>query len=457
MVEDWARSNHEVGGFFEGAAAHGLEPAPALMAHATPSGTVTDEALDALTTDLADRLRAAGKLDGLLLALHGAMVVKSHLQADAEIARRVRALLGPAMPIVVTHDFHGNIPQQLLDEATALITYQTCPHVDQRQRGRKAAEILAKVIRGELRPVQAMAKPPMVYNIRFQNTNAEPMRPVVDESRALERNGTVIAASVAGGYQYADVPAMGPSVIVVTNNDPEGARREADRLGDMLWATRDRLVLQLPDAAEAVRRAMASDKAPVVLVDMGDNIGGGSAGDSTFLLSEFQRQKAQGWFVAIADPAAVEAAMRCGIGKPFEASVGGKTDKMHGAPVAVRGHVKSLHDGRYIETEVRHGGQRYLNQGPTAVIEVEGGTRDLPNVLMLTSRRQPPFSLQQLISCGITPQHQKMLVVKAAIAFRAAYEPIAGQIIEVDTPGATAVNPARFEWRHVRPRLFGMS
>jgi microcystin degradation protein MlrC len=278
----------------------------------------------------------------------------------------------------------------------------------------------------------------------------------VEETRRLERDPRFLAVSVSGGYQYADVPAVGPGVVVVTDNDPALAQREAQRLADMLWATRDKLVLNLPEAAAAVEQAMASDRAPVVLVEMGDNIGGGSAGDSTFILAELLRRRAQGWVEVMADPQAVEAAVHAGIGGAFDTMVGGKTDRMHGDPVRVRGRVKSLHDGKYMETEVRHGGQRYLDQGLTAVVEVEGGTRDLANLLMLTTRRQTPFSLHQLLGCGVYPQRQKILVVKAAIAYRAAYEPIAGRIIEVDTGGVTAVNPRRFEWKRARRPLFGL-
>jgi microcystin degradation protein MlrC len=160
--------------------------------------------------------------------------------------------------------------------------------------------------------------------------------------------------------------------------------------------------------------------------------------------------------MVIADPEAVQRAVNAGVGNRFEAAVGGKTDRMHGSPVRVSGAVKLLHDGKYIETEKRHGGQRYHDQGLSAVIEVDGGTRDVPNLLMLTSKREMPFSLHQLISCGVYPERQKILVVKAAIAYRAAYEPIAGRIIEADTPGVTAVNPKRFEWKRARRPLFGL-
>ena len=453
----WRKYNDEVSGYLDGAEQHGFEVVPTELASATPKGPVTDEAFEAITAEMIRRIKAAGRLDGLLLALHGAMVTESHPHADAETVRRLRAALGPKFPIVVKHDFHANVPPEIVESSTVLLTYKEVPHLDVRERGRQAARIMAGIVAGKLRPTQAIAKPPMVYNILYHNTSVEPLKPIVDESRRLEQNPRILAASVPGGYQYADVPYIGPSAIVVTDNDPELARREAQRLADMLWATRSRLTLNLPDPAEAVRRAMASDKSPVVLVEMGDNIGGGSSGDATFMLSELVRQKAGGWVVVIADPVAVQAAARAGIGGQFDEPVGGKMDRLHGDPVRIHGVVRSLHDGKFVETEMRHGGGRYFDQGLTAVIEAQGSTRDLPNLLMLTTRRQVPFSLHQLISCGVYPQRQKILVVKAAVAFRAAYEPVAGRIIEVDTPGTTAVNPARFTYRRVRPGLFGLN
>ena len=223
-----------------------------------------------------------------------------------------------------------------------------------------------------------------------------------------------------------------------------------------MWANRDCLILHLPGAAEAVRQAMRADKVPVSLMDMGDNIGGGSAGDSTFLLGELLRQKATGWVVVIADPQAVQLAVRNGVGKPFDAMVGGKTDSFHGESARIKGHVKSLSDGRYIETEVRHGGGRYHDQGLSAVIEVEDSTPDLANLVLLNSNREMPSSIEQLVSCGIYPRGQKILVAKGVIAARAAYEPVSASVIAVDTPGLTAVNPARYSFKHVRRPLFGL-
>jgi microcystin degradation protein MlrC len=203
-------------------------------------------------------------------------------------------------------------------------------------------------------------------------------------------------------------------------------------------------------------RVIGRGLTPVILVDMGDNIGGGSAADSTFLLAELVRQQAQGYVCVLADPAAVQECIRAGVRQPIALEVGGKTDTLHGAPVLVRGRVRSLHDGLFEETERRHGAARDNDQGLTAVVEVERVADGPPNLLALTTRRQPPFSLRQITSLGIEPQYQSMIVVKAAIAYRAAYEPVAGHILEVDTPGLTAINPTRFTYRKARP-IWGLT
>lgn len=458
MLGRWERSSTEIAGFLAGAREAGIDIFPTLDADATPKGPLTDECYNTIFGRLLAKLKAAPKLDGLLLALHGAMVVDSHPHGDEETVRRLRAHFGPNFPIIVTHDYHANVSPEIVKLSTVLITYKQNPHLDTKDRGMQAARLMGRVLRGEVKPIQAVAHRPMLFNIIFQNTYAEPYKIVTDATVALEKsNPKVLAASAPGGYQYGDVPYMGPAVIVTTDNDKALAEREANRIADLLWGLRDRIRLRLPDAAQAVRQAMAATRFPVALFDTGDNIGGGSAGDSTFLLEQLIAQKASGWVVVIADQAATRAALNAGVGGAFDMPVGGKTDTMHGKPVRVRGRVKSLHDGNYIETAVRHGGSRYHSLGLAAVIEAEGSTRDLPNVVLLTMKRSSPNSIHQLVSVGIYPERMKILTAKGTIAPRAAYEPVAAEIIPVDTPGATAVNPARFTFKRVRdPRLFGL-
>ena len=457
VMEKWEKANHDPSGHIAGCKEQGLEIYPMFMADATPKGPLTDHCFNTIMNRLIARIKGGGKLDGLLLALHGAMVVESHPHGDEEIVRRVRAVTGPELPIIVTHDFHANVSPEIVRLSTVLITYKQVPHLDPHDRGMQAARIMARTLRGEIKPVQRVVKPPMVFNLAYQNTYAEPFLHITNETIRLEKeNPRILAATAQGGYQYADVEFMGPAAIVATDNDPELAQREAQRLSDMMWAERDKLKINLPDAATAVRDAMKADKFPVALFDTGDNIGGGTPGDSTFVLDELLKQKAVGWVVVMADPAAVAAAKRAGLGGVFDMPVGGKTDNVHGKPVRVRGRVKSLHDGNYVELAVRHGGGRYWTMGHSAVIHAEGSTADLPNVLIVTTERSSPNSLNQLISCGVYPERQRILVAKGTIAPRAAYEPVAARIVMMDTPGATAINPARFKFKRVRPGLFGM-
>ena len=455
VEREFGEASHEIGGFFEGGREFGLDVVPTLVANATPSGTVADDAFEALVNELVDRVSQAGRIDGLLLALHGAMVAESYPAADAEVLRRVRLALGPDLPIVVTHDAHANVAPKEIDLATALVIYKEVPHVDQRECGKRAAWIMSRIVCEGLRPAQAIVKPPLLYSIVYHNTTKRPMLPLVEELKRLEgEDARILAANAAVGYQYADVPQMGPSIVVVTGGDRRLARREAARLGNLMWGHHLEMTASIPNAEEGVRLAIDAPRKPAVLVDLGDNIGGGSAGDGTTLLKELIGQGAPAFVVPLFDPEAVAEAFRTGVGERFSLAVGGKTDNFHGDPVPIAGTVKLLYDGKYMEAAARHGGMRYLDQGLTAVIELDDVVAGEPSFVLVNSKRHPPFSLGQLTSAGIQPERQEILVVKAAVAFRAAYEPVAGTIIEVDTPGLTAVNPKRFNYQRARADLF---
>lgn len=440
MIDHYAPTFHEVAGYIAGAEEYDFDLCPTVAASATPSGTVTAEAYETIVDELLDSLRYAGELDGLLLALHGAMVAEEYPQADGETVRRVRELMGPDFPIVVTHDYHGNVPESLVQDANALIIYKTNPHIDQRERGMQAAELLARTIRGEVKPVTALIKPPVLFNIAFHNTSEPPMQPIMQAAIDMEKEPGILAVSVAAGYQYADVPYMGPSIVVVADGDKELAQRSAQKLADMMWAVRDQLKPNLPKPAEAVRMAMQAQATPVTLFDMGDNVGGGAAADSTLILEELIKQGADGWVVAIWDPESVQACFMAGVGATVDLQVGGKVDDLHGKTLSITGRVRTLHDGTYEETERRHGGGRYWNAGLTAVVEVNRPQPGKGGLLVLNSKRTSPMSIHQITSVGIVPQQQKILVAKGTVAPRAAYEPVSAQIIQVDSGGACDIN-----------------
>lgn len=452
LISHYQDTFSEIAGYIAGAREQGFELVPLFSAGATPAGPLTRQAYEEFVGRLLAALDQAGPLDGLLLALHGAMVAEHFNHADAETVHRLRRQLGPAFPIVVTHDYHANVPPSLVEEATALIIYKTNPHIDQRERGLQAAGIIARVVRGEVRPVSALVKPELLFNIYHHNTSRPPMQPLMQAAIELEKTPGILACSIAAGYQYADVPHMGPSIVVVADGDQALARREAERLGELMWARREELKTVVPGPAEAVKMAMASQHFPVTLLDFGDNIGGGSAGDSTFLLAELLRQGAQDWVMTIWDPASAQQCNSAGIGAPVALRVGGKTDTLHGPTLSVHGRVRTLHEGSYEERERRHGGGRYFNQGLSAVVEVGGPERR--GLLVLNSVRSYPNSIHQITCVGIQPQHQQILVAKGAVAPRAAYEPVSARLIEVDTPGATAIGRTPAEYKLARKTLY---
>ena len=443
---------HEIAGYISAAADLDMELLPTLSAGATPAGPVTSAAYEEILGRILSGISALGQIDGVLLALHGAMVAEDFPHADAEIVRRVRALVGADTPIVVTHDYHANVPPDLIEAADALIVYKTNPHIDQRERGIEAATILARTVRGEIRPTMAMVKPELVFNIYYHNTAVAPMQPVMARAIALEQQPGILSCSVAAGYQYADVDWMGPAIVVVADGNQEQAQAEAEAIGQAMWDSRDDLLTDVPDPKAAVRLALDSEVTPVTLLDFGDNIGGGSAGDSTFVLEQLLLQEADGWVVTLWDPEAVRTCFDAGIGADLTLQVGANTDQEHGSPQTVTGAVRTLSDGRYEERERRHGGGRRHSQGPSAVLRVTSG--EGTGLLALNSDRQSPNSIHQISSLGIAPEQQRILAAKGAIAPRAAYEPVSPRLIEVDSGGACWIGRSASDYSRARKTLY---
>ncbi|MBK9170177.1 MAG: M81 family metallopeptidase [Bryobacterales bacterium] len=449
LIERWEGGNHELGGLIDGARDEGLEVVPLLATFAVPSGALTAETFDAIAEAMLRTLDAAGPLDGLLVALHGATAADNFPDADGEMLRRLRERVGPDLPIVTTYDLHANVSPAMVTNANASVIYRSNPHLDQRQRGLEAARLLARTLRGEIRPVQALETPPLIVNISKQYTSEMPAKGLYDDLEAVLTWPGILSASVAMGFAYADVEEMGTSFLAVADGDAELARRAARWMADRAWARREEFIGNLPSPEEAVRYAAGAKQTPVSLMDVGDNVGGGSPGDSTILLAEVLRQNAPNALVVLYDPEAVAACVHAGVRETVELAVGGKTDRLHGDPVPVRGRVRTISDGCYEETAVRHGGWRFNDQGVTAVVET-----DQQHTIVLTSRRMAPMSLEQILSLGIKPERKRILIVKGAVAPRAAYEPVSAEIVTVDTPGVTGDDPARFDYRRRRRPLF---
>jgi glutamate-1-semialdehyde 2,1-aminomutase len=464
-----ADTHHEVGGFFGGLAAAGIEAVPILAARALPAGPIAADSFAALMGMVREGIAAAGPLDGVLVAPHGATVSELYPDADGAWLALVRRLVGP-IPIIGTIDAHANLSPAMVAATDALVSYRTNPHLDQRDRGLEAARLMALTLAGRVRPVQAAAFPALAINIECQDPDAPWLAPHYAAATRLRAEterlvdadventlpepvppGAVLSTSIVLGFPYADVPEMGSAVIVVTNGDAAAARTHADALADGLWRTRHALTPALLPIGAALDRAAALVP-PVCLLDMGDNVGGGSPADGTALAAAVLERGITGAFACVCDPAAVERARAAGVGGEVEMPVGGASPEWGGeagaGPLVARWRVRGLTDGRFREPRPRHGGIAAFDQGPTAVLETGGLT------VMATSRRMAPFSLGQLRHAGLDPASFRLLVAKGVHAPVAAYAEVCPSFVRVDSPGPTAADLARFAYHHRRRPLF---
>lgn len=444
-----ANAHHEVGGFFAGLDAAGIEAVPIFAARALPYGVIEAAAFDELLRRMVAALNRAAPLDGLLVAPHGATVAEGAPDADGRWLTLVRECVGPDVPIIGTLDLHANLSPQMVAACDALIAYRTNPHLDQKERGLDAAQMMARTLRGEIRPTMAAAFPPIIANIeRHSSEDLQWRKLQFNRDRASQRNPPAIEVGLVFGFPYADVPDMGTSFIVVTDNDEDAAQYLADWYGQLMWDLRYDFKSQFISVEDAVTRAAGLD-GPVCLLDMGDNVGGGSPGDGTFLAHELHRRKLGPSFVCLADEPAVWAALAVGVGGSVRMRVGGKTDTLHGEPLEAEFTVRGLFDGQFRESQPRHGGITKFDQGPTAIVETDSGL-----TVMLTTKRMVPFSLNQLTSCGLDPTRFRVLVAKGVHAPVAAYAPVCKHLIRVDTPGVTSADLRRLTYQNRRRPMF---
>ena len=362
IVREYGEAHHEIGGFIQGLDEEGLQAVPIFFAWAMPGGAVTARTLDRLLQAMLIELKGAAALDGILVAPHGAAVAENRPDMDGAWLRELRSRVGPQTPIVGTLDLHANLSEEMLRATDALIGYRTNPHLDQRARGVEAARLLARMLRGEVHPTQAAALPPLAINIERQNTASSPCRECYEALDDMLADHRVLSNSLLLGFPYADVHEMGTSVMVVTNDDPELARALADEFAEYLRLRRNDFVGQFLDVDAAIKQA-AGLSGPVCLLDMGDNVGGGSPGDGTLLLQALIRQGVPKAFVSLCDPVSVQKATRVGVGQTVELAMGGKIDALHGEPVTATVRVRGLYDGRFSESQPRHGGSATTTWG----------------------------------------------------------------------------------------------
>lgn len=441
-VRRYAGVNHSFGGVLGECDRRGIDVVPTFFADAVSSGVLDRRSFDAMADELVSRVALALPADGVVISMHGAMVAEGHPGAEEEVLRRLRTVVGGA-PIAVTLDLHANLGQGVVDLADIVVGYDTYPHVDAAERAAEAVALLHRTVGGRIRPTTALAKPPMLVVPQAMFTAAPPMRPLIEQAFRHEASGRALVAGVYGGFPYSDVPNAGLSFLATTDDRPDEAAGIVTELARTAWSNREAFRVHNTPPAEAVAAAIRWPDHPVVLVDIGDNIGGGAPGDGTVLLGELLAQGARDATIVIADPEAAGAAGQLGVGHEFSGWVGGKSDRLHGDPVKVTGRVLRVGTGDFVHEGPENAGLP-ASMGLTAVVRADGVN------LILASNKVMPGDLQQLRSVGIEPADQQIIVVKAAVRWRGGYQPVTRHSIDIATPGLGDTDLSRFCFASIR-------
>lgn len=399
---------------------------------------VTLEAFDKYANGIAEDIRATGPYDGVFLALHGAMAVKEVARPEAEIVRRVRTVVGPSVPIVVTLDLHANEDQELLDASDGVFITKRYPHYDAALQGERAARVLMRVIRGTFKPAKATRKPGVLTPSVFQGTGTSPSMEIMERARVWEERTRDAYVSVAYGFAYADVTDIGATVMVVTNNNQALADQIAQDMSDFIWKQREKFAGKtLPKVKEGVTEAIAAAKAgkvPVVVADHSDR-----TGNSSQILEELIRQGASKLCVAtISDERAIAAIKaKAKVGERVQVAVGGWGDEFAGRPVPIDGTLEFL--GRY--------------QSHDTVAVVKFGQENRVILTPVLDQVTDPGILRGL---KIPLEACDLIMIKSRVHFWRGFveDGLAKAVVVIDAPGLGPADVSTIPYKHASREIY---
>ena len=426
----------------------GVEIVPTVYGMPDSRGRVLNKSYYALLNELLEGIEKALPVDGVLLLLHGGGATEDEDDLEGHVLEQVRGIVGMDIPVVTPLDQHANIGPKMMKYGSFFCGYDTYPHTDGYDRSAEVTQLLIDSLRGKIKPVIAYAQPNMIITPVMQKTGYYPMKAVIDKAHQIESEPGVLSATVSAGYPYADVPYPGVTMMVITDGDKDLAQRKADELSRFCWDLRLDFLARVVPMERALDLALAEPSGPIVLTDQADNPGGGPPQDGTIALKAMLDRGITNACVAVMrDPEAVDKAIKAGIGAMITMRVGGKTEPWVGEPLEVTGYVKLLSDGKYMHKGPMASGV-VSDMGRTAVLNVKGID------VILTEKSQQATDLELYRSLGLEPTDYKILLVKSCVHYRAAHDPIAKKIIELDLPGWHGTRLAAFPWTKLKRPVF---
>jgi microcystin degradation protein MlrC len=424
------------------------EPVPLAITSAGASGSADQGFFERFVQRLDAGLRAALPVDGVFIEAHGAASATGDFDPEGTLFARVRAIVGPGVPVVATLDLHANVTRRMVDEVDLLIAYLTNPHVDMVARGREAAQAMSELLAG-VSTAKAFIRLPLLPPSVALLSDRGPYGALIARGQALKQD-SILNVSVLGNFSLADSPKNGMSVIVTSRGDQAAADRVARELAQQIWDEWHRLVANLMSIVEAARRLAAACADPalpaLLFADVADNPGGGARGNTTALLAALLDSKMDRTAFGIHyDPELAREAHALGVGARFTAALNRAETDPGSARLHPSAEVVALSDGIVVGRRGNLAG-RTIDLGPSARLRLDGRI----DVVFVSIRHQclEPAMLEHL---GIDLRQLRGLVVKSRGHFRAGFDDIFAdaQILEVDGPGLATPMLARVPWRHV--------
>jgi microcystin degradation protein MlrC len=437
----------EVAGFLSVISDAGATPVPILAAMALSGGPVTRPTFELLVGEIEAALIAAGPVDGLLIALHGALVVEDQPDGDGEILERLRRVLGAHVLIGVTLDLHAHITSRMLQPECFLIGYQEFPHTDMYETGQRAARLLIDTLAGRRRPVMGLAKRPIVISPSTARTHGGPFQSIAEAARRLEAE-PVLHVSIFPVQPWIDVPDLGFAVLVCSDGNVISARETAESIAELVWRQRRDYEPDLVSIDTAIEIGLSS-KGLTVVSDGGDAPTAGSAADDATVLRrllELGAARAERLsYLTLCDPSAVQYALRAVPGTSVTLDVGHAFSTGSGRPVRITGTLKLASDGEY---RMRHQQVMSVRMGLTALVAI-GSIR-----LVLRSLPAIEWDVGSYLSQGLDPDDACLIFVKSPAGFRHSYSRFAERILIADTPGSAPTNLRRVPYKKVTRPLY---
>lgn len=368
---------------------------PTFHARAIAGGPVARVTYDAFKQEFLSRLQAHLPVDGVYLAMHGAVYVEGMEDAEGDWISATRELVGAACPITVSYDLHGNVTQRIIDAIDMFSTYRTAPHIDVEETMRRSVSMLVKSLQTGVKPGVVWAPIPVVLPGERTSTEDEPAKSLYASLPGINQLETIWDASLMVGYVWADEP-RATAAAIMTGTDINVLSAQAESLAQAYWQARDKFVFGCTTGSteECVRMAIASETAPVILADSGDNPTGGGVGDRADMLAELIRQDAQDVIVAgITDKPATQAAFAAGPGARLQLTIGATLDPSGGKASG--------------EFEVIHLSDDARSLAKQALLKI-GGIR-----VVVADRRRPYHNLADFALLGLDPAAAKIVVVKS--------------------------------------------